>query len=103
MSGDRRPPGTSPRSLLVVLVLVVLVLGLGKYLGPDEVPISALTIPVMVGGWRLPRRSVLVLGAFVTPGGGTVITSGCTDWVWGLAERDRDVEQITRNIFDRLG
>jgi hypothetical protein len=22
--------------------------------------------------------------------------------VWGLAERDRDVEQITRNIFDRL-
>jgi hypothetical protein len=44
-----------------------------------------------------------VLGTFVTPGGGTVITSGCTDWVWGLAERDRDVEQITRNIFDRLG
>ena len=35
--------------------------------------------------------------------GGTVITSGCTDWVWGLAERDRDVEQITRNILDRLG
>jgi len=44
-----------------------------------------------------------VLGAFVTSGGGTVITSGCTDWIWGLAERDRDVEQITRNIFDRLG
>ena len=44
-----------------------------------------------------------MLGTFVTPGGGTVITSGCTDWIWGLAERDRDVEQITRNIFDRLG
>ena len=44
-----------------------------------------------------------VLGTFVTSAGGTVITSGCTDWVWGLAERDRDVEQITRNIFDRLG
>ena len=44
-----------------------------------------------------------VLGSFVAPSGGTVITSGSTDWVWGLAERDRDVEQITRNIFDRLG
>jgi hypothetical protein len=43
-----------------------------------------------------------VLGTYVSPAGGTVITSGCTDWVWGLAERDRDVEQITRNIFDRL-
>ena len=43
-----------------------------------------------------------VLGTYVSAGGGTVITSGCTDWVWGLAERDRHVEQITRNIFDRL-
>ena len=43
-----------------------------------------------------------VLGSYVSSGGGTVITSGCTDWVWGLAERDRHVEQITRNILDRL-
>ncbi len=38
----------------------------------------------------------------MSPGGGTVITSGSTDWVWGLAERDRHIEQITRNILDRL-
>ncbi len=43
-----------------------------------------------------------ILGTYVSPGGGTVITSGSTDWVWGLAERDRHIEQITRNIFDRL-
>ncbi len=43
-----------------------------------------------------------ILGTYVSPGGGTVITSGSTDWVWGLAERDRHVEQITRNILDRL-
>ncbi|MGB0113650.1 MAG: N,N-dimethylformamidase beta subunit family domain-containing protein [Ilumatobacteraceae bacterium] len=44
-----------------------------------------------------------ILGTYVSAGGGTVITSGSTDWVWGLAERDRHVETITRNIFDRLG
>jgi hypothetical protein len=44
-----------------------------------------------------------VLGSYVSAGGGTVITSGCTDWVWGLAERDEHVEQITRNMLDRLG
>ena len=44
-----------------------------------------------------------VLGAYESPTGGTVLTSGCTDWVWGLAERDPQVEQITRNILDRLG
>ncbi len=43
-----------------------------------------------------------ILGTYVSPGGGTVITSGSTDWVWGLAERDPLVEQVTRNIFDRL-
>ncbi len=44
-----------------------------------------------------------VLGSYVSPTGGVVITSGSTDWVWGLAERDPLVERITRNIFDRLG
>ena len=43
-----------------------------------------------------------MLGTYVSAGGGTVITSGSTDWAWGLAERDPHVEQITRNIFDRL-
>jgi hypothetical protein len=44
-----------------------------------------------------------VLGSYASRAGGIVITSGCTDWVWGLAERDGDIEQITRNILDRLG
>jgi hypothetical protein len=34
--------------------------------------------------------------------GGTVFTTGCTDWVWGLAGHDRDVEVVTRNLLDRL-
>ena len=38
----------------------------------------------------------------MSPGGGTVITSGSTDWAHGLAGRDRHIEQITRNILDRL-
>jgi hypothetical protein len=43
-----------------------------------------------------------VLGSFTSPGGGTIVTSGCTDWAHGLAERDRQVEQITRNVLTRL-
>jgi hypothetical protein len=43
-----------------------------------------------------------VLGTFTTPGGGTVITSGSTDWAHGLAARDHRIEQITRNILTRL-
>lgn len=55
----------SETTLLVLLVLVVIALGLGKQVGPDYVPVSALVIPVMVGGWRLTRRYLLVLGAVV--------------------------------------
>ncbi|MFZ4719722.1 MAG: N,N-dimethylformamidase beta subunit family domain-containing protein [Ilumatobacteraceae bacterium] len=44
-----------------------------------------------------------VLGAYTSPAGGTVITSGCTDWAHGLAGRDEHVERITANILDRLG
>jgi hypothetical protein len=43
-----------------------------------------------------------VLGTYTSPGGGTVITSGSTDWAHGLAGRDPQVERITRNILDRL-
>ncbi len=42
-----------------------------------------------------------VLGTYTR--GGTVVTSGCTEWAMGLAERDPQVEQVTRNILDRLG
>jgi hypothetical protein len=34
--------------------------------------------------------------------GGTVVTAGCTDWAWGLERGDAAVEQITRNLLDRL-
>jgi hypothetical protein len=43
-----------------------------------------------------------MLGSYVSPAGGTVVTSGSTDWVWGLAGHDPQVEQITANILDRL-
>ena len=43
-----------------------------------------------------------VLGSYTSAGGGTVVTSGSTDWAHGLAGRDVQVEQITRNIFDHL-
>ena len=32
-----------------------------------------------------------------------MVTSGSTDWVHGLAERDPQIEQITANILERLG
>ncbi|MBA3652672.1 MAG: hypothetical protein H0W70_00600 [Actinobacteria bacterium] len=44
-----------------------------------------------------------VLGTYTSPAGGVVITSGSTDWAHGLAEREPNVEQITRNVLDRLG
>jgi hypothetical protein len=46
------------------------------------------------------RHGHAVMGVH-TPGG-TVFTTGCTDWVWGLAGHDREVELVTRNLLDRL-
>jgi hypothetical protein len=42
-----------------------------------------------------------VLGTYTQ--GGTVVTSGSTEWVHGLAERDPQIEQVTANILERLG
>jgi hypothetical protein len=44
-----------------------------------------------------------VLGSYTSPAGGTVVTSGCTDWAHGLAARDAQVERITANVLRRLG
>jgi hypothetical protein len=41
-----------------------------------------------------------VMGLFTR--GGTVFTSGTTDWVYGLAGHDPVVTQVTRNLLDRL-
>ena len=35
-------------------------------------------------------------------GRGTVVSTGCTDWAWGLTGSDPIVERITRNLFERL-
>jgi hypothetical protein len=43
-----------------------------------------------------------VLGTYTAPSGGTVVTSGSTDWAHGLAGRDPQVEQITATVLDRL-
>lgn len=43
-----------------------------------------------------------VLGTYTSPGGGVVVTSGSTDWAHGLSGADVPVEQITRNLIDRL-
>ncbi|MGB9375329.1 MAG: PP2C family protein-serine/threonine phosphatase [Jiangellales bacterium] len=61
MSGAR----VSERRALGVLVAVVVALGIGKVVAPDAVPVSALALPMVVAGWRLDRRSVLVLSGVV--------------------------------------
>jgi hypothetical protein len=43
-----------------------------------------------------------MLGTYTSPGGGVVVTSGSTDWAHGLAGRDPQIEQITRNVLERL-
>ena len=59
-----RPP-VPKRPLLGVLAALVVLLGVGKLVWPDLVPVSSLTIPMMVAGWRLGTRSVLLLTALV--------------------------------------
>ena len=48
------------------------------------------------------RYTHAVIGTFQTPGGGTVLNSGCTDWTYGLEGRDPDIERITGNVLSRL-
>jgi hypothetical protein len=49
------------------------------------------------------RHGHAVLGAYTNASGATVMTSGSTDWAHGLAGRDPQIEQITRNVLTRLG
>lgn len=75
---------------------------------PDE-PSELEFIAARLLGTRDPaavervRFNHAVLGSYTSPGGGTVVTSGSTDWAHGLAGRDPQIEQITRNLFARLG
>jgi hypothetical protein len=74
---------------------------------PDE-PSELEFIAARLLGTRDPAateriaRGHAVLGSYVSPGGGTVVTSGSTDWAHGLAAREPQIEQITRNVLDRL-
>jgi len=73
---------------------------------PSEVEFIAAR---MVDGGRTPEavekfsHGHAVFGSYTSPGGGVVVTSGSTDWAHGLAGRDPAIEQITRNLLDRLG
>ena len=49
---------------------------------------------------RHEQPGAAVLGCYTQ--GGTVFTTGCTEWVRGLEGHDPAVEQITRNVLDRL-
>ncbi len=50
--------------------------------------------------WTNGRKGHAVLGTYTR--GGTVITSGSTDWAHGLQGGDKAVDKITRNILERL-
>jgi hypothetical protein len=41
-----------------------------------------------------------VMGAYTN--GGTVFTTGCTDWAYGIAARDPAIAQVTANVLKRL-
>ena len=47
-----------------------------------------------------PALGAAVFGTYTR--GGTVVTTGSTDWAHGLQGGDETVERITRNILDRL-
>ncbi|WP_436794923.1 N,N-dimethylformamidase beta subunit family domain-containing protein [Actinospongicola halichondriae] len=71
---------------------------------PSEVEYVASRVFGTRDQWAVDKISHghAVLGAWTSASGGTVITSGSTDWAHGLAGRDPQIEQITRNILDRL-
>ena len=50
--------------------------------------------------YDLFTRGAAVLGTYTD--GGTVFTTGCTEWSRGLEGRDPHVMRITTNVLDRL-
>lgn len=50
--------------------------------------------------WENGREGHAVLGVYER--GGTVVTTGSTDWAHGLRGGDAVVERITRNVIDKL-
>ncbi len=70
---------------------------------PDELEFIASRVFGARGHEDRLRHGHAVLGVWSSAGGGTVVTSGSTDWAHGLAGRDPHVERITANVFGRLG
>jgi hypothetical protein len=62
-------------------------------------------IAAQVGGDTRPETIArfahghCVMGTYAR--GGTVFTTGCTDWAYGLG-RDAQVDRVTANVLDRL-
>ena len=50
--------------------------------------------------WEKGRVGNACLGVYTQ--GGTVFTSGSTDWSHGLRGGDKIVDRVTRNVLDRL-
>ena len=67
--------------------------------GDDSIAMASEAIYGPGAGRRLTEGAA-VLGTFSR--GGTVVTTGCTDWCMGLKGGDPAVDRITRNILDRL-
>ena len=61
----------------------------------DEVPLA-----YEVTADDLEHGAAMV--AVFNRGKGTVFNAGCCEWVSGLIKRDYFVEQITRNVLNRL-
>jgi hypothetical protein len=72
---------------------------------PSEIEYIAARVFDTRDDWAIEkiRHGHAVLGAYTNDAGATVVTSGSTDWAHGLAERDPQIEQITRNILSKLG
>lgn len=47
------------------------------------------------------RAGHAVLGTWTHASGGTVVTTGCTEWAYGLD--DPAIDRVTRNLLSRLG
>jgi hypothetical protein len=86
--------------------------GLPYATGSDGTPKDFLILGTCPATWapddafwydRFPKDRVgaAVLGTYTR--GGTVITTGSTDWAHGLRGKDPVVEQFTKNVLDRLG
>jgi len=50
--------------------------------------------------WEIGHTGNACMGIYTQ--GGTVFTAATTDWAHGLKGKDKHVEQITRNVLDRL-